>query len=91
LSKIPLKTTADSVQVVQHFTCKQKVVAGSNPAADSYVFFLEIIPFGHAFLLSTFETAVTWHPNHLWRWDLSEIKHPSSVNLKIDIRVSNPK
>jgi len=42
------------------------------------LFFLEIIPFGHTFLLSTFETAVTWHPNHLWRRDSSKIKRRNS-------------
>jgi len=56
LSNIPLKTTVDSVQVVEHLSCKQKVV-DLNPAAGT--FFLEIIPFGHMFLLSTFETAAS--------------------------------
>jgi len=41
----------------------QTEVAGLNPVAGTL--FLEIIPFGHIFLLSTFETAVTQHPNHL--------------------------
>ena len=41
------------------------------------------IAFGHMFLLSTFETAVTRHPNHLWRRDSSEIKCPSSGNSNI--------
>ena len=80
LSNIPLKTTADSVQVVDHLTCKRKV-GGSNPAAGT--FFLEIIPFGHTFLLSTFETPVTRHPNHLWKHDSSEIECPSSGNSNI--------
>ena len=58
-----MKTTADSIQVVEHLTYEPKVV-GSNPAAD---IFCEIIPLGHMFLLLTFEIVLTWHLNHLWR------------------------
>ena len=73
-------TFLSKLQVVNHLICKRKVV-GLNPAAGT--FFLEIIPFGHTFLLSTFETAIIWHPYHLWRWDSSKIKHPSSGNSNI--------
>jgi len=80
LSNIPLKTTADSVWVVEHLTHKQKVV-DLNPAAG--IFFLKNHTVEYTFLLPTFETAVTWHPNHLWRWNWSKIKRPSSGNSNI--------
>jgi len=48
-----------------------------------HFFFLEIIPFGHTFLLSISKTAVTQHPSHLWRQDLRKIKCPSSGNSNI--------
>jgi len=67
---------------VEHLICKRKV-DGSNPGSCWHFFFLEIIPFGHMFLLSTFETAVTRHPNHLWRRDSSKIKCPLSGNSNI--------
>ena len=76
------KTWATFLSKPQHLICKKKVV-GSNRADGT--FFLEIIPFGHMFLLSIFKTAVTRHPNHLWRWDLSEIKRPSSGNSNIAV------
>ena len=44
---------------------------------------LALFSWNHTFwthvLLSIFETAVTRHPNHLWRWDSSKIKRLSSV------------
>ena len=61
---------------------KQKVV-GLNPDSWWHFCFLEIILFGHKFLLLTFETAVTRHPNHLWRRNSSKIKCPSSGNSNI--------
>ena len=61
----------------------QQKVDGSNPGSCWHIFFLDIVPFGHTFLLSTFETAVTRDLNHLWRRDSSEIKCPSSGNSNI--------
>ena len=61
-----------TAQMAEHLACNRRVV-GSNPGSCWHFLFL----------LSTFKTAVTRHPNYLWRQDSSEIKCLSSGNLNI--------
>jgi len=63
LSNIPLKTTADSL----HLTREQKLSVRIQLLAQFW--FSRKSHLETRFCYQLFENAVTWHPNHLWRWD----------------------